>query len=250
MMQLAIVTGASRGLGLAVAEQLLDRKCHLLALSRRPSTSLETHAAQRGATLEQWAVDVSAADVGSRLEAWLGRMRGDVFERAVLINNAAVVGRVGPVDHSDNATLAEVLRVNLEAPAVLCATFLRATRNWRTERRVVNVSSGAGRVAIAGWAAYCAAKAGLDHLSRVMALDEARLANPAKIVSLAPGIIDTDMQADVRGSDASEFPDLARFKEFKATGQLAAPKDAAARLLAFLGCSDFGTRSVADVRTD
>jgi NAD(P)-dependent dehydrogenase (short-subunit alcohol dehydrogenase family) len=249
-MQLAIVTGASRGLGLALAEQFLDRKCHVLTLARRPSATLETHAAQRGATLEQWAVDVSAAEVPSRLEAWLGKIGSAAFERAVLINNAAVVGRVGPIDRGEPASLAEVLRVDLEAPAVLCAAFLRATRNWRTERRVLNVSSGAGRVAIAGWAGYCAAKAGLDHLSRVIALDEARLPNPARIVSLAPGIIDTDMQADVRGSDASEFPDIARFKEFKASGQLAAPKDAAARLLAFLDRSDFGTRSVADVRTD
>jgi sepiapterin reductase len=249
-MHLAIVTGASRGLGLAVAEQLLDRKCHVLALSRRPSASLETHATQRGAKLEQWAVDVSATDVASRLEAWLRRLSTDAFERAVLINNAAVIGRVGPVDRSDAASLAEVLRVNLEAPAVLCAAFLRATRSWRTERRIVNVSSGVARTAVAGWAAYCAAKAGLDHLSRVMALDEQRLPNPARIVSLAPGLIDTDMQADVRGSNASEFPDIARFKEYKTTGQLVAPKDAAVRLLAFLDRGDFGARSVADVRTD
>ena len=123
--------------------------------------------------------------------------------------------------------------------------------SWRAERRIVNVSSGVARTAVAGWAAYCAAKAGLDHLSRVMALDEQRLPNPARIVSLAPGIMDTDMQADVRGSDASEFADIiARFKEYKSTGQLVAPKDAAVRLLAFLDRSDFGARSVADVRTD
>src|SRR4029450_11383633 len=94
-MRLAIVTGASRGLGLAVAEQLLDRKCHVLALSRRPSASLETHAAQRGAKLEQWAVDVSATDVASRLEAWLRRLSTDAFERAVLSNNAPVSARGG-----------------------------------------------------------------------------------------------------------------------------------------------------------
>src|SRR5262245_25545639 len=185
-MHLAIVTGASRGLGLAVAEQLLDRKCHVLALSRHPNTSLETHASKRMRHNAQWAVDVSATDVASRLEAWLCRLSTDAFERAVLINNAAIVGRVGPLDRSDAASLAEVLRVNLEAPAVLCAAFLRATRSWRAERRIVNVSSGAARIAIAGWAAYCAAKAGLDHLSRVMALDEQRLPNPARIVSWPP----------------------------------------------------------------
>jgi len=249
-MQLAVLTGASRGLGLAVAEQLVDQQCTLLTISRRPNSALAQRAAARGTKLDQWASDVTATDLAPRLEAWLHHATADGFDRAVLINNAGMLGRVGPVDQMDAATLAEVLRLNLEAPAVICAAFLRATRDWRAERRVINVSSGAGRVAIAGWAAYCASKAGLDQLSRVTALDEARLPNPAKIVSLAPGVIDTDMQAELRASDPTGFPTLARFLEFKATGQLAAPKDAAARLLAFLDRDDFGTQSVADVRTD
>ena len=249
-MQLAIVTGASRGLGLAVAQQLLSRDRVVLTLSRKPDADLAERAARAGAQLEQWAIDVAGADAGLRLEAWLRNHKPTAFERAVLINNAGVIGRVGPVDQMDAATLAHVLRVDLEAPAVLSAAFLRATREWRAERRVLNVSSGAGRVAIAGWAAYCAAKAGLDQLSRVMALDEALLPNPAKIVSLAPGVIDTDMQAQLRASDERNFPTLSRFKEFKATGQLTAPADAATRLLAFLERKDFGATAVADVRTD
>jgi NAD(P)-dependent dehydrogenase (short-subunit alcohol dehydrogenase family) len=249
-MQLTILTGASRGLGLAIAERLLDPRCKLLTISRRQNAALAQRAAREGAHLEQWSLDIAAPGAATRLETWLGQQAAGSFERAVLINNAGILGRVGPVDQMDPSTLAEVLRVDLEAPALLTAAFLRVTRSWRTERRVLNVSSGAGRVAIAGWAAYCAAKAGLDQLSRVMALDEARLSNPAKIVSLAPGVIDTDMQADLRASDEAGFPDLPRFKEFKTSGQLADPREAAARLLAFLDRDDFGARSVADVRTD
>ena len=55
---------------------------------------------------------------------------------------------------------------------LLTAAFLRATRNWAIDKRVLNISSGAGKRPVAGWAAYCAAKAGLDHFSRVVALDE------------------------------------------------------------------------------
>jgi sepiapterin reductase len=249
-MQLAVVTGASRGLGLAAAELLLDQKSTVLTIARKPDAALADRAKTQGARLEQWAVDVSNSAVAPRLENWLTGQKPDTFQRALLINNAGILGHVGPIDQTDVSVLAEVLRVDLEAPALLCAAFLRATRAWRAERRIVNVSSGAGRVAIAGWAGYCAAKAGLDQLSRVIALDEARLPNPAKIVSLAPGVIDTDMQTELRNSDPTGFPTLARFKEFKASGQLAAPKDAAARLLAFLDRDDFGTQAVADVRTD
>jgi benzil reductase ((S)-benzoin forming) len=249
-MQLVVLTGASRGLGLAMAEQLLPRPGLLLTIARKPASSLAQAATPNGAKLEQWAADVSNDGIAARLEVWLQAHAGERYERAVLINNAGVLGRVGALEKMDAATLAAVFRVDLEAPALLSAAFLRATRAWPTERRIVNISSGAGRVAIGGWAAYCAVKAGLDQLSRVMALDEARLPNPARIVSLAPGIIDTEMQTTLRASDAADFPDLARFKEFKATGQLTAPKDAAARLLAFLDRADFGERPVADVRTD
>lgn len=249
-MQLAIVTGASRGLGLALAQQLLGRDRQLLTISRKPDPALAQRAQQQGASLEQWALDVAAPDAAPRLEAWLSGLDAHAFDRAVLINNAGVIGNVGPLERMDAPSISQVLRVNFEAAALLCAAFLRATRKWRAERRVLNVSSGAGRVAIAGWAAYCAAKAALDQLSRVMTLDEALLPNPAKIVSLAPGVIDTDMQTQLRESDERSFPTLSRFKEFKATGQLAPPAEAAVRLITYLERKDFGANPVADVRTD
>ncbi len=108
------------------------------------------------------------------------------------------MGRVGPIEASDAETIAAVLRVGLEAPLLLTSAFLRATRDWAIDKRVLNISSGAGRRAIAGWSAYCAAKAGLDHFSRV-ARSTSRCAptRPASS-SLAPGVIDTDMQGELR----------------------------------------------------
>jgi NAD(P)-dependent dehydrogenase (short-subunit alcohol dehydrogenase family) len=247
--ELFILTGASRGLGRAMAEQLLLPGHVLLAISRRPDRSLDVAAATTGARIEQWALDV-AHDVGvaARLEAWLRRHTAATFATATLINNAALVGRIGPIEAMDAEVLTAVLRVDLEAPMLLTAAFLRATRHWPTRRRVLNISSGAGRRTLAGSAAYCAAKAGLDHFSRVAAEDEALLPNPAQIVSLAPGVIDTDMQSDLRNSAPEGFPDQARFVEMKATGQLSSAKEAAARCLAYLARPDFGTHPVADVR--
>ena len=65
---------------------------------------------------------------------------------------------------------------------------------WPLPRKLLLVSSGLGRRAMAGSASYCAAKAGLDHLARAVALEQAALPQGARIVSLAPGVIDTDMQ--------------------------------------------------------
>jgi benzil reductase ((S)-benzoin forming) len=248
-MELVILTGASRGLGRAMAERLLAADRLLLTVSRRPDATLQALAAGRSASLEQWALDLAhGAGVAARLEAWLRRQDATRLGGATLINNAGLLGRVGPLQEADADSIAAALRVGLEAPALLAAAFLRATDGWHVPRRVLNISSGAGRRAIAGWSVYCAAKAGLDQLSRVMAEDEARRPNGAKIVSLAPGVIDTDMQGEIRSADAAGFPDRPRFEELKASGQLAPAADAAARVLAYLARPDFGANPVADVR--
>jgi benzil reductase ((S)-benzoin forming) len=81
-----------------------------------------------------------------------------------------------------------------------------------------------------------------------VALEEEALGGGAKIVSLAPGVIDTDMQVQLRESDAEFFPDRARFERMKAEGRLDTPASAAAKVLAYLARSDFGSKPVADVR--
>ncbi len=246
---LTILTGASRGLGAAMADQLLVSDALLLTLSRRPLAALEGTARNTGAVLEQWAIDLSDGIAASkRFEAWLQLQDPAKLASATLINNAALAGKAGPIDESDAVALAAVLRVGLEAPMLLTSAFLRATRDWNVPRKILNVSSGAGKKTLAGAAAYCAVKAGLDHFSRVVALDEAPRPNGAKIVSLAPGVIDTDMQTALRESDPRAFPNQPQFAAMKAEGQLASPAAAATRALAYLARTDFGSDPVADVR--
>jgi benzil reductase ((S)-benzoin forming) len=245
---LTILTGASRGLGAAIAEQLLQRDAVLLTMSRHPDQTLNAKAIEAGASLEQWTIDLAdAVSASAQLEAWL-RSQQNSLSSATLINNAALAGRAGPIGDSDAPALAAVMRVGLEAPMLLTRAFLRATREWGVPRKVLNISSGAGKKPLIGTAAYCAAKAGLDHFSRVVALDEAHGPNGAMIVSLAPGVIDTDMQTDLRESDPLSFPDQPVFAAMKAQGQLASATDTATKVLAFLDRPDFGTQSVADVR--
>lgn len=248
-MDLYIITGASRGLGRAMAQQLMARDRTLLTIARHPDRSLEEVAAAADAHLTQWALDL-AHDLGvaARLEAWLHQQASRKHATATLINNAGLLGRVGPVDAMEAEELAALLRVDLEAPLVLTAAFLRATRHWQAKRRVLNISSGAGRRAIAGWAAYCAAKAGIDHFTRVAAEDEKLRQNPAYIVSLAPGVIDTDMQVTIRAADQADFPPVERFRKLKADGALGSPAQVAERILAYLDRDDFGEREIDDIR--
>ncbi|MEF7616247.1 SDR family NAD(P)-dependent oxidoreductase [Aquincola sp. MAHUQ-54] len=243
---LYIVTGSSRGMGAAIAARLLQPGHTLIGIARSTHVGLTP---PPGSTLEQWTADLGEPlGIAARLEAWLAAMPPERFASATLINNAALLNTPGPLDADPPQALSAALRVGLEAPLLLSAAFLRATRAWQGRRRLLHISSGLGRRAMAGSAAYCAVKAGLDHFSRALALEEALQPNGARTVSLAPGVIDTGMQVQLRGGDPARFPDQQRFAELAATGALASPDDAAAKVLAYLDRPDFGEQPVADVR--
>jgi len=215
-MNLFIVTGATRGLGEALAHQIAASSSNRLVTIGRAAAS-ETN-------IQADFADAAAVErAGDELER---RIAGAPFDRAVLINNAGVVGPVGPLEKLEAGELQRNLEVNLVAPIQLMRRFLAATERIAL-RRVINISSGAGRRPVFGWSAYCAAKAGLDMASRVVALEAEARGLAVEVVSLAPGVIDTGMQATVRAMEAADFADVERFRAMKAEGVLR-PADAVA----------------------
>jgi NAD(P)-dependent dehydrogenase (short-subunit alcohol dehydrogenase family) len=258
---LYIVTGASRGLGFALARALLQPGNVVLGISRTENTGLATLAQAAGARLEQWPLDLDHGEqAAAMLTQWLahrgttqGKPAGG-FASATLINNAALLPRISPLQDADPADIAKALRVGLEAPMQLCAAFLKGTAGWRSAsgqpllRRVLNISSGLGRNAMASQSVYCALKAGMDHFTRCLALEEAALPHGARVCAMAPGVVDTDMQVQLRGASAASFADRGRFVDLHAKGLLSSADDCARKLLAYLERADFGSHAVADIR--
>jgi benzil reductase ((S)-benzoin forming) len=246
---LFVLTGASRGMGLAMASKLLKPGNTLLCISRKTSDALAREASASGATLLQWTQDLSHGTVASaRLNQWLREQSSAGFSSAVLINNAGMIPGIGPLSEADAGDLRQALHVGLEAPMQLTSAFLSATERWTARRKVLNISSGLGRQAMASQAVYCAAKAGMDHFTRCVALEEALKPHGAAVCSLAPGVIDTDMQTQLRRADSSGFPDQQTFINLKNKGLLSSPEEAAGRVLAYLARADFGKQPVADIR--
>jgi benzil reductase ((S)-benzoin forming) len=233
-MDLYVVTGTSRGLGAALAAALRARAdVRLVAIGRSQADIVSDLGSADG-----------ARQAGEALAALVAGLRP---EKAVLINNAGVVEPVGPLESVDAEALARNLQVNLVAPMLLMRAFLGATREVAL-RRIINISSGAGRRAIFGWSAYCAAKAGLDMATRVVAEEAMARGEPVEAVSLAPGVIDTPMQAVVRGADATAFPDVERFRTMKADGTLRPAADVAADILRLEAAGRFRGDPVRDLR--
>lgn len=245
----SIVTGASRGLGLGIARELLRRGHRVLTLQRSPSQALGEEAERLKLSLEQWAVDLTQPEHAAvKLRAWVQGLARNGVGALNLINNAALLVEPGPLAQAEPAAVTAALRASLEAPLLLSAAFLAASADLTVPRKVLNISSGLGRFAMAGSAVYCAAKAGMDHFSRALALEEAERPNGAKIVSLAPGVIDTDMQVQLRSADPARFSSQGRFAGLKAQGQLDGIDTAAAKVLACLEAAGFGQKVIADVR--
>ncbi|MGS1108352.1 SDR family oxidoreductase [Achromobacter anxifer] len=244
---IAILTGASRGIGAAMARGLAKPGTRLITLARREDPELAAYARSQDAQLEQLSVDLSDLNA---VEAATQRICASLprdASRYLLINNAGTVHPIAGTDALvDGAAIAAAFNLNVSAVMLLTARFLAAVEDLKADRRVLNISSGAGRNPNAGWGVYCATKAALDMYSRVVKAEQG--ADGARIVALAPGIVDTDMQVAIRSSDPESFPALAKFQEFHATGKLSSPANVASRILAYLDREDFGTTEIDDIR--
>lgn len=239
----AIVTGHSRGLGAAVAAELLLRSVPVLGVSRARNADLES---RFPVALQQCELDL--ADNGS-VEHWLaGTAVADFFradDELILVNNAGTVQPVSPLPAQDIAAIGRAVALNVATPMMLAGAIAAAACHDSKRARILHISSGAGRSAIAGWTTYCATKAALDHHARTVAEE----GHPAiRICSLAPGVIDTDMQAEIRATPAERFPLRERFQALKQDGGLSSAEECARHLVAYLLSDAFGSEPVADLR--
>ena len=236
-MKRAVITGHSKGLGNALASTLIEEGFDVLGLSRSCSDEI------RG--LQQVGLDLSDS---TSLLNWVenGHLKRflEGADQAILINNSGAISPIGPLGEQVNADIVRSVDLNVCAPLLLSNAFVETTDD-NADRRILHISSGAGRVAYSSWSVYCATKAALDHHARTV--NEDGIAN-LRISSLAPGIVDTGMQADIRSCSADQFPQIETFKKFKTEGQLASPETTAARIVRILLSESFGQDVTSDVR--
>ncbi len=249
MKTLAIVTGASKGLGLALAEQLVSDGHTVITVARQNQiTRISELAAASGAQHIHYAADLSDMAQVTALCKKLTPLLQAPAQRYLLINNAGTLGPMAQyhgLEASLSSQIAQTFNLNIAAVITLSSHFLSVCEAHRDSKiQVINISSGAARNAYPGWGVYCASKAALDRYSEVAQLE----APFAQIVSLAPGVIDTDMQANIRASNEDDFPNLQRFKDLHANQALSSAEETAQKILAYSQHADFGKQTLSDIR--
>jgi NAD(P)-dependent dehydrogenase (short-subunit alcohol dehydrogenase family) len=213
-----LITGASRGIGAAAAHRLLAEGCRVAAVSR---SGKRVEAALAGAAPSEDALLVLEGDVARPADCrrWVADTAGRFGRLDALVNNAGILRPIARLADAEPDVWHYNLAVNLLGPFNLVRAAIPPLRAARG--RIVNISSGAAVKAIEGWSAYCVAKAGLTHLTRLLAAEEPDITT----VALRPGVVDTAMQALIRaeGAKAMNPEKCAAFQELKATGQLLDP---------------------------
>ena len=213
-----IITGASRGLGAAVADWLARVGAALTLTARSTDSLAETAAAV--AQLGGQALPVAADAADPEAAEQVVRETIDRFGRIdAVINNAGILDPIARLADADPAQWRRNIEVNLLGPVYLIRAALPFLT--RSGGRAVNVSSGAADRAVSGWSAYCAAKAGLTHLTRVLAAEHPEIT----AVAIRPGVVDTRMQTEIRerGDGGMTAEAVAGFRRLEADGELEPP---------------------------
>ena len=212
------VTGDSSGIGLALRKEILeDSNNFVFGIARSKRESSKNYQAIQ--------LDLSSESALSNFEF------PDIEEASnvILVNNAGQVGAIKPLFEQSAEEIRKTYELNTIAPPILISKLIRKYKNLNI--LIINISSGAATSPIQGWATYCSSKAGLDMLTKTLIEDiKFRELKNIQVYSVSPGVIDTKMQVDIRGSKEGDFQRLEQFKDLKSENQLVQP-EATAKLI-------------------
>lgn len=220
--KIAFITGISSGIGNALALHLLKNDYTVFGIGRSNTINEKNY--------QFIQLDLRKSDAVSYF-----RFPQHLAESYLLVNNAGMIGEILPVGELSPETVVDVMQVNSIAPQILINTFLQTFMRQNVPVHVLNISSGAGKRPIDAWATYCASKAALDLFSETVKVEmELREQKNFSIHSVAPGVVDTEMQVKIRAASPEKFKSSQRFHDLKNNGELITPQLVANKLMTLI----------------
>ncbi len=221
---LIFITGGSSGIGAAMARAAPYPDARVINISRH---ALKGYAYYE-ADLSDPAAWRGVADLFAR------EMKGFAGERVVFVHSAGTLQPIGFAGEVPTDDYARQVLLNSASPQVLGDAFLRAARKIQVECHVVMISSGAAFTVFEGWSAYCAGKAAMDQWVRTAGAEQARRGGRCRLLAVAPGIVETAMQEEIRAASSDDFPSVEMFVGFHKKGQSRNPEEAAREIWSLL----------------
>ena len=222
-----LVTGASSGIGRFLSLELVNSGFSVIALSRESKhlTSLGEELKLVDSNSMAIACDLSSSnDIAKASNAILESYQ----ELSGIVHNAGVIDPIKPISEANFEDWNYLMNVNLIGVQDLTQRLYSLISGVK-HARVSTISSVASKYPIGSWSAYCVSKAGLDMWTRCLA-EEGQERNISAI-SVAPGIVDTNMQKNIRSSNPNDFPLHPHFVDYHKSGQLVTPEEVAKQLL-------------------
>ena len=211
-MNILIITGGSKGIGKAIAKKYASKNYKVYSLSRS-TVELEN--------ITQISVDLSnLKETESSFKMLLTEFNIEQISSITLINNAGRIGKISSLENLKTADIAKTIQLNTITPLVLSSLFISILEKTNCVKQIINISSGAARSPYQGWSVYCTSKAGVDMMTKTIANEQIAIKNSVKCVSIYPGVVDTNMQTDIRNTQKKDFNSLQRFKDLKENNEL------------------------------
>ena len=234
------ITGASSGIGAALAATAPYDDVHIVDISRSGGTPRTEHVPADLVDPASWGA------IEAHFHAKLAEFDGD---RVVFVHAAGALAPIGFAGEVDAAAYRRTVVLDAAAPQALGDALLRAldASAFAGRADLVFISSGAAQRPIEGWSAYCAGKAGQEMWVRTVGAEQERRGRQRRVLAIAPGVVATAMQEQIRATDERDFPDVGRFHQLQEDGQLLDPADSATRIWALVE-GDAATGSVLDIR--
>ena len=222
-----VITGASKGLGRALALQMAEQGHTIFALARPSKELNEVESLLQSSSKDSMSIECDLSDLDSIAAASV-IIKANASFIAGVVHNAGAVTPVKPIEGAAADEWARSVHVNLIGVQALTQQIYHLL-GGEQQSRITTISSGASLRPIGSWSAYCVSKAGLDMWSRCMA-EEGRARNISSI-SVAPGVVDTGMQAEIRSTPSEDFPSLQSFIDLHEQGHLVSSGAVAGQLI-------------------
>ena len=235
-MEVFFITGASSGIGKALAEEALERGHKVYGISRSQNLAHDNY--------KQLFVDLANEEAVINFN--FPDIKDDV-DRVVLVNNAGSIGDIKRIGKANAQQMAHLFRLNVTAPSILMNTFISKFGSYRNPT-ILNVGSGAGQYEIDAWAPYCASKAAMDHLSRTVQHEQSITGGNVRILCYGPGVVDTQMQVEIRKSNSEDFSRADDFKAMKENNELVSASQVAKEYFEILNDPEQFTDVVGSLR--